>query len=162
MMWNQKESSLLGELKVQEQLCAQKYGEYAAKASDPELKSLFGNLQQTEQQHLQIIDGMAQGRMPSAAQLGEKPKPGTAGQPVSQLNVPACAEAPASPEHERDAYLCRDALDTEKHVSSVYDTSVFEFRAPMARQVLNTIQSQEQQHGEQLYAYMAQHGMYQQ
>ena len=51
-------------------------------------------------------------------------------------------------------------LSTEKHASALYDTSVFEFTAPNARKVLNHIQAEEQQHGEQLYSYMNANGMY--
>ena len=60
----------------------------------------------------------------------------------------------------QDAYLCRDALSTEKHVSSVYDTSVFEFRDQPARDALGHIQSEEQEHGKQIYDYMSANGMY--
>ena len=54
----------------------------------------------------------------------------------------------------------RDMLATEKHASSLYDVSVFEFGNPVARRVLNHIQSEEQQHGEQLYSYMKSNNMY--
>ena len=48
----------------------------------------------------------------------------------------------------------------EKHVSGLYDTSIFEFSDPAVRQVLNHIQSEEQGHGESIYSYMHQNGMY--
>ena len=47
----------------------------------------------------------------------------------------------------------------EKHVSGVYNMSIFEFRAPQARDVLSHLQKEEQQHGEMLYGYMARNGM---
>ena len=53
------------------------------------------------------------------------------------------------------------ALAGEKHVSGLYDTSVFEFRDGQARNVLNHIQKEEQEHGKQLYDYMTVNGMYQ-
>ena len=53
----------------------------------------------------------------------------------------------------------KDALDTEKHVSGVYDTCIFEFTDAGARQALNHIQKEEQEHGQMLYDYMACHGM---
>ena len=59
-----------------------------------------------------------------------------------------------------DAFLCGDALAMEKHVSSVYDTSIFEFSSPELRAALNHIQTEEQQHGEKLYAYMKCNNMY--
>lgn len=62
--------------------------------------------------------------------------------------------------NETDKLLCQDALSTEKYVSSTYNTSIFEFRDKNIRQVLNHIQKEEQEHGEQIYNYMSQHGMY--
>ena len=59
-----------------------------------------------------------------------------------------------------DKMLCQDSLSTEKYVSSTYNTTIFEFRDVNARQVLNHIQKEEQEHGEQIYSYMNQHGMY--
>ncbi|MPN24627.1 hypothetical protein SDC9_172028 [bioreactor metagenome] len=59
-----------------------------------------------------------------------------------------------------DAYLCSDALSTEKHVSSIYNTSIFEFKDPGMRNVLNHIQTEEQEHGKKIYDYMAVNGMY--
>ena len=61
---------------------------------------------------------------------------------------------------KRDAFLCSDLLATEKHASSLYDTCVFEFADPQARQVLNHIQTEEQEHGLKLYEFMNNNGMY--
>ncbi len=154
MMWTQKEASLLQDLKTQEQVCVDKYARYAQDARDPELRQLFDQIGQNEQQHLQWVDAMLQGNMPQMNQAGQA-------QQNASPNPPPKYNVPQTPDKQHDAYLCQDALGTEKHVSSVYDVSVFEFRAPEARQVLNTLQSQEQHHGEQLYAYMARNGMMQ-
>jgi spore coat protein CotF len=51
-------------------------------------------------------------------------------------------------------------LSAEKHVSTVYNTAVFEFVSPANRKMLSHIEDEEQQHGEKLYAYMAANGMY--
>ena len=48
----------------------------------------------------------------------------------------------------------------EKHASDLYDTCVFEFKDTGARDVLNYIQSAEQNHGKQLYDYMSTNAMY--
>lgn len=154
MMWTQKEASLLQDLKTQEQVCVDKYARYAQDARDPELRQLFDQIGQNERQHLQWVDTMLQGNMPQMNQAGQA-------QQNASPNPPPKYNVPQTPDKQHDAYLCQDALGTEKHVSSVYDVSVFEFRAPEARQVLNTLQSQEQHHGEQLYAYMARNGMMQ-
>lgn len=153
MMWTQKEASLLEDLKKQEQLCVDKYTEYMNRANAPELKSLFQTIRDTEQQHLQTISGMINGQLPQLQQSNNNQN--ASWQPPQQQAVPQTAAVQA------DAYLCQDALDTEKHVSSSYDTAVFEFRAPAARQVLSDIQGAEQYHGEMIYAYMARNGMYQ-
>ena len=52
-------------------------------------------------------------------------------------------------------------LSTEKHVSALYNTGVFEFSDVQARTMLNHIQSEEQQHGQRIYEYMNANGMYQ-
>lgn len=59
-----------------------------------------------------------------------------------------------------DKALCMDMLSTEKHVSSTYDTVIFECADTNIRQVLNHIQKEEQEHGEQLFNYMQANGMY--
>ena len=154
MMWTQKEASLLEDLKSQEKLCVEKYGKYAQQAMDPQLKQLFTQIQQHEQQHEQTVTQMLNGTVPQMNQQ--------AGQQQNQQNAgaqPAYGMQP-SPEKQADAFLCQDALGTEKHVSSVYDVSIFEFRSPQARDVLNHLQKEEQEHGEMIYAYMARNGMY--
>jgi len=59
-----------------------------------------------------------------------------------------------------DYKLCTDQLMTEKYVSSTYNTSIFEFTSSEARQVLNHIQKEEQEHGEGIFNYMQSRGMY--
>jgi len=151
MMWTQKEASLLEDLKAQERICVEKYGKYSQQAKDPQLKQLFAQIQQTEQQHEQTVTQMINGTIPQMNQQGgqQQAQPG---------QLPAYGQQ-QSPEKQADAYLCQDALGTEKHVSSVYDVSIFEFRSPQARDVLNHLQKEEQQHGEMIYAYMARNGM---
>ena len=48
----------------------------------------------------------------------------------------------------------------EKHVSGLYDISIFEFSSPTLRDTLNHIQKEEQIHGERIYEYMAKNNMY--
>ena len=61
---------------------------------------------------------------------------------------------------QKDKFLCTDALSTEKHVSSLYNTCIFECKDTNVRNVLNHIQKEEQQHGEKIYNFMSQNGMY--
>ena len=151
MTLTQKENSLLTDLKAQEQLCIEKYGKYAEMAHDTELKNLFNQLKANEQKHFDTICQMMQGtevtmpaQSPSAVQSKLECKPST----VSEM------------EKQNDAYLCKDALSMEKHVSGVYNTGVFEFNSPVMRDTLAHIQKEEQNHGEMLYNYLNCNNMY--
>ena len=179
IQWTQKEASLLQDLKGQEQLCVEKYNEYAQRANDPELKNLLTSIGETEVGHLKTLTDMLGGQMPQQqsqqgqGQQGQQNQQSQQGQgQQGQQNQQGCqcqqrvpdpgqCRQPLTPEMQQDAYLCKDLLADEKYVSSSYNTSIFEFSSPQARQILNGIQSAEQHHGEQLYAYMARHGMYQ-
>ena len=61
MQLTPKEASLLKDLKGQEQLCVDKYNRHAASANDPQLKNLFKQIAQVEQQHLDAITQMTSG-----------------------------------------------------------------------------------------------------
>jgi len=150
MTLSQKETSLLTDLKSQEQLCIEKYSKYATDACDPCLKSLFQNIKSTEESHLSTI---------SRIMSGEEVTTNTAPTAVSQKLE--CEMSSCSVEQKKsDAFLCKDALAMEKHVSALYDTSIFEFTSPTLRDTLNHIQKEEQNHGEQLYQYMSRNNMY--
>ncbi len=155
MTWTQKESSLLTDLKNQEQLCVDKYGKYADEAHDPELQQLFRSIQQVEQGHLQTVNTLLDGQMPQQQGQQQKQKK----QPKADAWQPQGIDVQQA--MAQDKYLCEDALCTEKEVSGAYNVSIFEFRDPQVRQLLHQIQGAEQQHGEMLYHYMAQNGMYQ-
>ena len=150
MTLTQKETSLPSDLKSQEQLCIEKYGNYTERACDPALKNLFQGLKNTEQKHLDTINRILG---------GEEVTMGAAPTAVSESL--SCTPSSCSAEQKsQDAFLCKDALSMEKHVSSVYNTSVFEFSSPALRDTLAHIQKEEQNHGEQLYQYMKCNGMY--
>ena len=151
MTLTQKETTLLGDLKSQEQLCIEKYGKYADAAHDGALKNLFTELRANEQKHLDTLTQILSGtevKMPS-----ESPSAVAEKLTCSQSS---CTEA----EKREDAYLCKDALSMEKHVSGVYNTGVFEFTSPVLRDTLAHIQKEEQNHGEKLYNYLACNNMY--
>jgi len=152
MQLTQKETSLLKDLKDQEQICVEKYNKYSADACDGQLKGLFTQIGQTEQQHLDTISQIMNGTVP-AMQSGESKQIQLSFTPVYNAMSP-------NPDKQKDSYLCTDSLSTEKHVSSTYNTAVFEFKDTNIRNILNHIQKEEQQHGEQIYNYMAQNGMY--
>ena len=152
----QKERMLLEDQKTHEQICIDKYNNYASRAQDPQLKTLFQQYAAQEQQHLDSINQMLSGQIPAAGQGG--------GQSQQQQTQPAGqAVSPSMPGlagNQSDAALCQDALMTEKYISGTYDTAIFEFIDTNARQVLNHIQKEEQQHGEGIFNYMKNHGMY--
>ncbi len=152
MQFSQKEMTLLQDLKTQEQLCIEKYTNASAAACDQQLKTLFSSIGQTEQQHLHTLNQITEGIVPQFSEQQQPPQPSAKQtQPTTPMD---------SATRKKDKFLCVDALSMEKHVSSVYDTSIFECKDPKVRNALNHIQKEEQQHGEQIYAYMAQNGMY--
>ncbi len=151
MTLTQKETSLLNDLKSQEQLCIEKYGKYATAAHDPELKQLFMTLQANEEKHLKTITDILSGTevsMPS-----ESPS-------ATECKLCCTPSTASADEKAEDAYLCRDALSMEKHVSGTYNVSVFEFASPVLRDTLAHIQKEEQNHGEMLYNYLECNNMY--
>ena len=150
MTLSQKENTLLSDLKAQEQLCIEKYGKYEQDAHDPCLKSLFKSIKSTEEGHLSTI---------SRIMSGEEVTTNTAPTAVSQ-SLECQTSTCTGSEKTADAFLCKDALAMEKHVSALYDTSIFEFTSPTLRDTLNHIQKEEQNHGEQLYQYMSKNNMY--
>lgn len=149
MQLTQKETSLLKDLKGQETLCVDKYTKHASCAVDPQLKSLFSQIAQVEQQHLDTLTQIENGTAPQPSG-GSQPQP-------SFSAVYGMAE---TPEKQADAYLCSDVLATEKHASHLYDTCVFEFKEETLRNTLNHIQKEEQNHGKMIYDYMSANAMY--
>ncbi len=149
MTLTQKETALLQDLKNQEKLCYDKYDKYSRQAHAEELKCLFGEIAAAEKSHYDTVCQMLSGSIPHMP---------------TGLNASNrfCCQVSYTSETDKseDQFLLSDTLAMEKYVSSVYDTSVFEFNDPAARRALNHIQSEEQQHGEKLYAYMSQNGMY--
>ena len=150
MVLTQKETTLIKDLKGREQLCIDKYEKHAACACSTELKDLFNSLAEAERSHLKTINQMAGGtvaNVPSSLSADN--------------SCCGCANYCDETSKKCDEFLCRDMLASEKHVSSVYDTGIFEFSDPQARKMLNHIQSEEQQHGQKIYEYMKANGMYQ-
>ena len=148
---SQKETMLLQDLKSQEQLCIEKYSKYSNDACDTNLKNLFTQLGQTENQHLNTINQMLGGTVPTMS--GGSSQSQQAGWQAGTSSVSA-------QDKQKDKFLCSDALAMEKHVSSVYDTCIFEVKDVNMRNTLNHIQKEEQEHGEKIYSYMAKNGMY--
>nr|WP_315021127.1 spore coat protein [uncultured Aminipila sp.] len=156
MILTEKETMLLNDLKSEEKLCIDKYNKYASQACDGQLKNIFSSIGQTEQNHYDTITQMLNGTVPSMT-MGSNQKPDF--QVNSQQNLTQ-QQSFGQDQRKNDEYLCTDALGTEKHVSSTYNTCIFEFKDENARNTLNHIQKEEQEHGKKLYDYMSQNGMY--
>jgi spore coat protein CotF len=146
-----KETNLLKDMKGQEQLCIDKYEKYASEACAPELKTLFTSLANVERSHLNTINDMMAGKVSTPSGSSSS----SSGMSAVKANY-ANAE-----DKKKDAFLCSDMLSTEKHVSALYNTGVFEFSDVQARNMLNHIQTEEQQHGQKIYEFMNANGMYQ-
>jgi rubrerythrin len=151
MTLTQKETSLLKDMKGQEELCIEKYGKYSAAANDPALKQLFSSLMSVESGHLATINRMLQ---------GEEVSMGNTTPTVSQSDITFTKSTQPEDKKAQDGYLAKDALSMEKHVSSAYNTAVFEFTSTVMRDTLAHIQKEEQNHGERLYKYLNANNQY--
>ncbi len=156
MMWTKKEQSFLKDLQNEESVCIDKYGKAAQEACDEKLKGIFDTIKTAEQHHYNTLTQMLDGTIPQ--QQGQQgKKQGGAQNAKKPKDLKSTASRAGK---QQDAYLLSDLLGTEKYVSSVYNTAVFEFSDENARQVLAGIQQQEQEHGKQLSEYMQANNMY--
>ena len=155
MTFNKKEQSLLKDLQNEEKVCAEKYRKAAEAACDPKLKQIFGKIEQAEQHHYDTVTQMLGGIVPAQKNQGQNKAKNT--QPAQAQSLKSRV---GRAQKQKDAYLLADLLATEKYVSSVYNTAVFEFSDAKAHQVLAAIQQQEQEHGKQLSDYMQANNMY--
>jgi len=155
-----KEQMLLEDLKQHEQVCIKKYQDYANQVQDPQLKELLNSYAQQEENHLNSVNEMISGQVPSMGPGQQNQQNRQSQQNQQQQFSQTTAGQSGSAANQKDAMLLNDLLMTEKYVSSAYDTAIFEFTNPQMRQVLNHIQKEEQQHGEGIFNYMNAHGMY--
>jgi spore coat protein CotF len=147
----QKERMLLEDLKSHEEICIIKYNNYANQTQCQELKQIFTNHAQKEQEHYNTINQMLSGQVPYMNNQQNQSSTATMGTQGSMKNAMT---------NEDDKVLCSDLLMTEKHVSNTYNTAIFEFANADARNALNHIQKEEQQHGEDIFKYMQKKNMY--
>jgi spore coat protein CotF len=158
-----KEQLLLQDQKSHEEQCILKYDNYANLAVDSQLKTIFKNNAQKEREHLQIINQLLNGQVPSVAggpqqqsaqqQAGQQPN-------WSMSQQESIDKSGTTGFKASDKDMCIDMLNTEKYVSGTYDTTIFECKNAQVRDVLNHIQKEEQKHGEAIFSYMQSKGMY--
>lgn len=159
-----KEKFLLEDARSHEENCILKYDNYANLAMDSELKAVFRSNGQKEKEHLQTINQLLSGQVPSMSgqggQSGAQQSAGSGQMPQSQQSSINQQSSGTASFQSSDKDLCTDMLMTEKYVSGAYDTYIFEFKDAQVRDVLNHIQKEEQKHGEAITAYMMSKGMY--
>ncbi|TWH56311.1 spore coat protein CotF [Desulfitobacterium sp. LBE] len=154
---SQKEQMLLKDLKGHEELCVEKYSKYAKEAECANLSQMFQNLASREQQHYNTISQIMTGQVPFMNQgQGQQGQ----GQQAQGQQAQGMQSQGSNSYSQKDFNMLSDMLATEKYVSGTYDTSIFEFQDTNLRQILNHIQKEEQEHGEEIFNYMHSHGMY--
>lgn len=162
----QKERSLLEDQQKHEQVCIDKYNNYANQTQDPQLKQLFQSYASQEQTHLDTVNSILNGQVPSMNQGQQQSASQQGTSSLSQTGMGGFGQTMSASSMQgvmagqSEANLCNDMLMTEKYVSSAYDTAIFEFADANIRQALNHIQKEEQQHGEGIFNYMQSNGMY--
>lgn len=144
----QKERMLLEDQKSHEQICIEKYCNYANLTNDNQLKQICKANEQAERSHLDTINQLLSGNVPDMNQQ------------QNQNPVQSMSNSQASVSNMSDKDMCSDLLMTEKYVSGAYDTTIFEFKDTNVRDILNHIQKEEQKHGESIFQYMNSNGMY--
>ncbi|MBU3137435.1 spore coat protein [Clostridium gasigenes] len=154
---SQKERTLLEDQKKHEQICIEKYTNYANQTKDTQLKQIFNANCQSERTHLDSINQLLSGTIP---QMNQQQNQGSAQPVANPSSTTNMNNTQSSGVNLSDADMCTDLLMTEKYVSGTYDTTIFEFRDTNVRDVLNHIQKEEQKHGEAIFQYMESKGMY--
>lgn len=155
MNWTKKEQNFLKDLQSEEKICIEKYDRAAENACDANLKQIFTGIAKAEQHHYDTLTQMLSGTIPPQKKGGKQ------GGKQNEQPAPGSLKSKASrAEKQQDAFLLADLLGTEKHVAAEYNTAVFEFKSPEARDILSGIGVQEQNHGKQLADYMMANKMY--
>ncbi|KOA18819.1 coat F domain protein [Clostridium homopropionicum DSM 5847] len=144
-----KEKTLIEDNLNAEYLCIRKYEQYASMSSDAQLKQVFSDLATKEMEHATTLKGILTQNGIAKQNIFEsysKPQ-GDLSNMQSDIGI-------------TDAQLLNDALITEKHVTSSYNTAVLESMDPNIRKQLQHIQQEEQGHAETLFNAMHSRGWY--
>ncbi|MCH5252784.1 MAG: ferritin-like domain-containing protein [Lachnospiraceae bacterium] len=151
MQLTEKETTVIKDLQTQEKTCVEKYRFYEKSANDNQLKQLFHQLGDDEQEHFDSLGQLLKGEIPKVGATTT----GTEGfTPTATYS-----SGDNSEEKKHDEFLCTDSIATEKLVSSTYNTDLFQFAATNVRKLLNHIQTEEQNHAEMIYKYKTANGM---
>ncbi|MBW6409073.1 spore coat protein [Clostridium weizhouense] len=156
----QKERMLLQDQKSHEQICIDKYSNYANQATDTQLQQICKTNEQIERTHLNTINQLLSGTVPQMNQQQNQNSGQNMNQQQNQNSGTNMNNSQSTQNNLSDKEICSDLLMTEKYVSGTYDTTIFEFRDTQVRDILNHIQKEEQKHGESIFKYMESKGMY--
>jgi spore coat protein CotF len=177
----------LTDAKHHEELCIAKYNHYTEAVSDPELKQIFRRAGQQETNHLHTVEQILQGRMPDMTSQttqaqqttgGGSTRGGQSGSMTERLSGTGGTGGMGGTAHSgtsmvashtqytgqgglSEEQICNDLLTTEKAVSDMYDSAVFESSNQQLRQTLNHIQKEEQDHAFAIFQFMQKKGWYQ-
>ena len=141
MVLTEKEMATIEDLHTQELSCVEKYKRYGQEAKDPVLRDLFADLEKKEQKHVESLEQVMKGSVPSC---NVNDRDGKMYEPEDKKN---------------DNFLATDSIGSEKMVSGTYNTDVFAFGDSDVRKLLADIQVEEQNHAEMLYKYKTVNGM---
>jgi rubrerythrin len=141
----QKERSLLQDQLKHEEICIEKYYNYALQSQNPELSNMFNKFAEQEQAHYNTISQLLQGQEPNLSGPSDNNPYNSRieGKQTGLIN-------------EDDRKVCQDMLMTEAFVSNSYDQAIFQAVNSVVKQALQHIQREEQQHGEGLQSYLQQ------
>ncbi len=160
----QKERMLLQDQLNHEKMCVKKYSGYAKLAHDPEVRRMFDEIAGVEEDHYNVLNSFLGNQSENQQGHGSGFQPflqeiGLVGS--SEMDSEnAGASLHGSFGTQTDEALLNDMLMTEKYLSGTYDTAVFECSNPDVRMALQSIQKDEQDHGQRIFEYMQRHGMY--
>ena len=155
----QKEQQLLSDQLNHEKVCIEKYNNYAQQVKDPQLRQMFGQYASEEQNHYDTVSQLLSGQQANTG-MGMSTSAGPGGQQGQPQRQRRGERQSWEGAGLHEVGLLGDMLMTEKFVSGAYDTAIFESANSDVRQALQHIQKEEQQHGEGIFNYMSQHGMY--
>ena len=135
MVLTEKEMATIEDLHTQELSCVEKYKRYGQEAKDPVLRDLFADLEKKEQKHVESLEQVMKGSVPSCNVNDRDGK---------MYEPKATYDSMTNPEDKKnDNFLATDSIGSEKMVSGTYNTDVFAFGDSDVRKLLADIQVEE-------------------
>lgn len=157
-----KERFLLEGEKYQQQLAIDKYNNFSLQAADPILKTIFSNLSEIEENHLNMVNEMLQGRIPQINTQNLHPYyTNTSSLSNEYLNIGNMTITSMDNSFDDgDKIICFDALTTEELLHSTYSASSLEFEESEYKNILSKIIDDKKNSLQYLNDYMIKKGMY--